>query len=342
MAKAARAAAVARAAGSGAAAGAKAVGPAARARAPRWTVTAERRFLDELAVSANVTRSAGAAGVSSAMVYHRRRACPAFGARWAEALMHGYHLLEARLLAVALGGVPGDEHAPGGDAGGDGDGDGDASAGRADVAITRPADARRTGRPATADDQRAAGPKRRGVVAGGAAAAGDRPAAAGRSAADAVKVGLTLLAHHRATVMAERTRRHGAAGMGAAPAASDAAGGGAGGDDAAVGPRATMLARIDALRERIAAERAAEEAAIAARMADAEARVADAAQSGMVFSPEGLARIAAAHADGLSEQAAIDARIAAGAQGWNGRGVSGGEASAPPEAVPSRFRIGVI
>ena len=67
-----------------------------------WSAEVEGRFLDHLALSANVTESAERAGVSSTSVYAHRRACSDFGFKWANALAHGYQVLESDLLREAL------------------------------------------------------------------------------------------------------------------------------------------------------------------------------------------------------------------------------------------------
>jgi len=74
-------------------------------RAERWDAGKERRFLDELAHSANVRMSLRAVGMSPASLYYRRRTRAAFRMAWDEALNEGYALLEAQLLNEALNGV---------------------------------------------------------------------------------------------------------------------------------------------------------------------------------------------------------------------------------------------
>jgi hypothetical protein len=55
-------------------------------------------FLEWLAATCNVRRSAAAAEVTANCVYQRRMRDPAFRAEWQEALEQGYARLEARLL----------------------------------------------------------------------------------------------------------------------------------------------------------------------------------------------------------------------------------------------------
>lgn len=74
----------------------------------RWSQNAQATFLETLAASANVTRSADAAGFSPTAIYGRRRKYPAFAAQWEEALAVGYMRLEALLIENAtdtLGGA---------------------------------------------------------------------------------------------------------------------------------------------------------------------------------------------------------------------------------------------
>jgi hypothetical protein len=66
-----------------------------------WTPRAEETFLDSLAASCNVTWSAAQAGFSAVTVYNRRRADPAFAARWQAALEQGYCRLEVELVGTA-------------------------------------------------------------------------------------------------------------------------------------------------------------------------------------------------------------------------------------------------
>ena len=60
----------------------------------RWTTAAERRFLDWLGATCNVTRACAESGFSKAAVYKRRRLDSAFAAAWEETLAQGYARLE--------------------------------------------------------------------------------------------------------------------------------------------------------------------------------------------------------------------------------------------------------
>lgn len=56
------------------------------------------RFLDTLATSSNVTRSAAAAGITLSRAYRLRRAEPEFARQWQAALNDGYLHLELELV----------------------------------------------------------------------------------------------------------------------------------------------------------------------------------------------------------------------------------------------------
>ena len=71
-----------------------------------WTQQAEDRFIETLAESTNVTRSAAEAGVSLSSAYRRRARDASFRARWGEALATGYAQLEMAMLERALHGRP--------------------------------------------------------------------------------------------------------------------------------------------------------------------------------------------------------------------------------------------
>lgn len=60
-----------------------------RAGPGRWSTLKERRFLAELAASANVRRAASAARISPAAVYQRRLKDPAFARAWDQAITIG-------------------------------------------------------------------------------------------------------------------------------------------------------------------------------------------------------------------------------------------------------------
>jgi len=68
----------------------------------RWTEEAEAVFLDCLAASCNVGRSARQAGFSTAAVYKRRRSDPGFAARWQAAIAQGYARIETLLVKNAV------------------------------------------------------------------------------------------------------------------------------------------------------------------------------------------------------------------------------------------------
>lgn len=78
-----------------------------RSSGARWTDAAEARFLDALAASCNVTLSAAATGFSKEAIYRRRRADPAFAARWQAALEQGYAALEMLLVQRATDALAG-------------------------------------------------------------------------------------------------------------------------------------------------------------------------------------------------------------------------------------------
>jgi hypothetical protein len=67
----------------------------------RWTPAREKRFFDELAGTANVKRSADAAGVSTAAVYARRMKQPLFRAKWEAVLETGRAAIEMKLVEAA-------------------------------------------------------------------------------------------------------------------------------------------------------------------------------------------------------------------------------------------------
>jgi hypothetical protein len=72
-----------------------------RAGPGRWSVKAERAFLDELTATANVRAAARAAGVSTNAAYARKRLWPAFAAAWDEAKAEGFERLELLLIHAA-------------------------------------------------------------------------------------------------------------------------------------------------------------------------------------------------------------------------------------------------
>ena len=72
-----------------------------RAGPGRWSVGAERAFLEVLTATANVTAAARAAGVSTVAAYNRRKRWPGFAAAWDEAIAEGYVRLETLLIGAA-------------------------------------------------------------------------------------------------------------------------------------------------------------------------------------------------------------------------------------------------
>jgi len=75
-------------------------------RPNRWDAAKEQRFLEMLAVTANVRASLREVGMTSTSLYHRRRTRPAFARAWNQALDEGYALVEAQALDRAINGVP--------------------------------------------------------------------------------------------------------------------------------------------------------------------------------------------------------------------------------------------
>ncbi|MEA1073277.1 hypothetical protein [Sphingomonas sp. LY160] len=74
-------------------------------RRAAWSEAKARRFLEALTESCNVTFAAETAGLSSSVVYRRRRSDASFRAEWATALSTAYAALEMWLLRRALHGV---------------------------------------------------------------------------------------------------------------------------------------------------------------------------------------------------------------------------------------------
>lgn len=68
----------------------------------RWSDAAERRFLDELGASCNVTAAAAASGFSKYTAYKRRRTDPAFAAAWQATLEQAYLRIEMLLVQRAI------------------------------------------------------------------------------------------------------------------------------------------------------------------------------------------------------------------------------------------------
>ena len=67
-----------------------------------WTTARKTRFLDELALTCNVAKSARAAKVTDSSAYRLRERSEAFREAWAVALRIGYERLELSLLEQAL------------------------------------------------------------------------------------------------------------------------------------------------------------------------------------------------------------------------------------------------
>ena len=76
-----------------------------RAGRRTWSAAREKRFLETLATSCNVTLAAAEAGLSSTVIYRRRRTDASFRRAWGEALAIGYAELEMMMLRRALHGV---------------------------------------------------------------------------------------------------------------------------------------------------------------------------------------------------------------------------------------------
>lgn len=72
-----------------------------RTSGKRWSQEAERRFLEELAATANVRAAAEAAGFSTTAIYQRRMRWPGFAAEWQACLEQGYARIEAQLVELA-------------------------------------------------------------------------------------------------------------------------------------------------------------------------------------------------------------------------------------------------
>ena len=80
-----------------------------RAGPGRWSAAKEAMFLAALEESANVSRAAEAAGISTTALYARRRREPAFAEAWASAVRGGYLDVEALAIENAkavLSGAP--------------------------------------------------------------------------------------------------------------------------------------------------------------------------------------------------------------------------------------------
>ena len=69
-----------------------------------WTKAKEAAFIEQLAVTCNVTLAAKQAGVGNSTVYARRRKDAAFRGAWGEALAQAYARLEVETLERTLNG----------------------------------------------------------------------------------------------------------------------------------------------------------------------------------------------------------------------------------------------
>lgn len=78
----------------------------------RWNKAMKADFLDTLAATCDVTKSAAAIGVGTSSVYALRRRDPAFLEEWAQALRQGYQLIETLLLGHVLAGGARDKTIP--------------------------------------------------------------------------------------------------------------------------------------------------------------------------------------------------------------------------------------
>lgn len=84
--------------------GGKSVPKVKAAQRNGWTEKRERRFLDHLAATCNVSASLREVGATAALVYRHRQKSAQFRAAWDHALSEGYARLEAMLLDRALNG----------------------------------------------------------------------------------------------------------------------------------------------------------------------------------------------------------------------------------------------
>jgi hypothetical protein len=67
----------------------------------RWTLQAEKIFLEHLAATANVKAACAVAGFSTVAVYGQRNRNPGFAERWQQALETGVARLEMLLVHSA-------------------------------------------------------------------------------------------------------------------------------------------------------------------------------------------------------------------------------------------------
>ncbi|RZM31175.1 MAG: hypothetical protein EOP67_34385 [Sphingomonas sp.] len=107
---------------------------ARKPRAKEWTLERQATFLEELAMTGNVTTSVVVVGMSLGGAYHRRSHDPAFAAAWQAALSRGYDRLEELLLATSLASLDRDDGRLGGQ-GDDDPSDGGVEAPRNETAV---------------------------------------------------------------------------------------------------------------------------------------------------------------------------------------------------------------
>lgn len=72
----------------------------------RFTVKKQRQFLDALALTCNIGKSAAFAGVARTTVYRTRAMEPVFAGQWRDALAIGYDQLETLVLEHGGAGTP--------------------------------------------------------------------------------------------------------------------------------------------------------------------------------------------------------------------------------------------
>ena len=166
---------------------------ARKPRAKEWTLERQATFLEELAMTGNVTTSVVVVGMSLGGAYHRRSHDPAFAAAWQAALSRGYDRLEELLLATSLASLDRDDGRLGGQ-GDDDQSDGGVEAPRNKTVAVGDADA--VGDAGAVEDAGAAEEVGGEKIWGGAAVPG-----AGLiklSSVTAIQFALAMLNQHRA------------------------------------------------------------------------------------------------------------------------------------------------
>jgi hypothetical protein len=78
-----------------------------RARLHGWSPSVERRFLETLAATCNVTAACEAVGLTQASAYYHRRQWPDFLRAWDQAVETGYLKIEGALIEAACAGMEG-------------------------------------------------------------------------------------------------------------------------------------------------------------------------------------------------------------------------------------------